>query len=165
MYCLILLYYTMRVELRPMQPMLKFVAIKFVVFLTFWQSVLLALLVWTKVLTPDESWAWKTQKDLSNGLQCFVIIVEMFAMSILHHAAFPVDPFVAGGFNQFGTSWTQQVRSLWDHSDGFSTFSRTFYVFRLTFPIFSILVFRKKFLQKKNEEERESEKKNSKKAT
>lgn len=118
MYCLILLYYTMRVELRPLSPMLKFAAIKFVVFLTFWQSVLLALLVWTKVLEPNDAWAWKTPKELSNGLQAFVIIIEMFALSLMHHHAFPVAPFIAGGFNQFGTSsWSQQIRSLWDHSD------------------------------------------------
>ena len=115
MYCLILLYYTMRIELRPLSPMLKFASIKFVVFLTFWQSVLLALLVFTKVLTPNDSWAWKTPKELSNGLQAFIIIIEMFAMSLMHHRAFPVEPFIAGGFNQFGTSWSQQIRSLWDH--------------------------------------------------
>jgi len=118
MYCLILLYYTMRVELRPLSPMLKFAAIKILVFLTFWQSVLLALLVWTKVLTPNDAWAWKTPRELSNGLQAFVIIIEMFALSLMHHHAFPVAPFIAGGFNQFGTaSWSQQIRSLWDHSD------------------------------------------------
>ena len=76
MYCLILLYYTMRVELRPLSPMLKFAAIKFVVFLTFWQSVLLALLVYTKILTPNDSWAWKTPRELSSGLQVEIFNTE-----------------------------------------------------------------------------------------
>ena len=69
MYCLILLYYVMRIELRPLNPISKFSAIKLVVFMTFWQSVLLAMLVFFKILEPKETWAWQTPKELANGLQ------------------------------------------------------------------------------------------------
>jgi len=117
MYCLISLYYVMRIELRPLNPISKFSAIKLVVFMTFWQSVLLAMLVFFKILEPKETWAWQTPKELANGLQAFLIIIEMFCLSLLHHYAFPVRPFIEGGIRQFETDWTQQIRDLWDHSD------------------------------------------------
>ena len=129
MYCLILLYYVMRIELRPLNPISKFSAIKLVVFMTFWQSVLLAMLVFFKILEPKETWAWQTPKELANGLQetifrvfrnihyeffclnslkivekAFLIIIEMFCLSLLHHYAFPVQPFIEGGIRQFGES-------------------------------------------------------------
>ena len=91
MYCLILFYYVMRVELRPMNPLAKFTAIKLAIFLTFWQSVLIAILVYFEVLVPKSDWAWKTQKALTAGLQDFMIVIEMFLLSLAHHYAFPVS--------------------------------------------------------------------------
>jgi hypothetical protein len=117
MYCLILLYYTMKVELRPLQPLWKFSAIKLAVFMTFWQSVLLAFLVFVKVLEPNENWAWKTPKELSSGLQAFIIIVEMFCLSLFHHYAFPVTPFIEGGIHNFETGWSQRIGHMFHHND------------------------------------------------
>ena len=91
MYCLILFYDVMRVELRPMNPLAKFTAIKLAIFLTFWQSVLIAILVYFEVLVPKSDWAWKTQKALTAGLQDFMIVIEMFLLSLAHHYAFPVS--------------------------------------------------------------------------
>jgi hypothetical protein len=36
MYCLILFYHTLRVELAPLKPLQKLLCIKAVVFMTFW---------------------------------------------------------------------------------------------------------------------------------
>ena len=93
MYCLILFYYVMRVELRPMNPLAKFTAIKLAIFLTFWQSVAIAILVYYKVLVPQADWAWKTQTALTAGLQDFIIVIEMFLLSLAHHYAFPAEIF------------------------------------------------------------------------
>lgn len=44
MYCLIQLYIPIADHLKPYSPLLKFLSIKSVVFLTFWQSTLLSVL-------------------------------------------------------------------------------------------------------------------------
>lgn len=116
MYCLILFYYTMRLELRPMDPLLKFAAIKLVVFMTFWQSVLIASLVFFGVITAKPEWAWKNDKDLSSGLQDFMIVIEMFCLALMHHYAFPVTPF-SEGVGNMGVAWSTNIPALLDHSD------------------------------------------------
>jgi Organic solute transporter Ostalpha len=45
LYCLILFYTGTKEELAPIRPFLKFVVVKSVVFLSYWQSVLIDLLV------------------------------------------------------------------------------------------------------------------------
>jgi len=116
MYCLILFYYVMRVELRPMNPLAKFTAIKLAIFLTFWQSVLIAILVYFEVLVPKSDWAWKTQKALTAGLQDFMIVIEMFLLSLAHHYAFPVEPF-SEGVGETGIPWHSNIQAVMDHSD------------------------------------------------
>ena len=116
MYCLILFYYTMRVELRPLEPLAKFAAIKLVIFITFWQSVLIAILVDFDVIIPQPDWAWKTEASLRSGLQNFIIVMEMFCLSLMHHYAFPVTPY-SEGVGHMGIPWHSNISSLWDHSD------------------------------------------------
>jgi len=93
MYCLILFYYVMRVELRPLEPLAKFVAIKLVVFMTFWQSVLIAALVAFGAIKPKDEWEWNTKEHLRIGLDNFMIVIEMFVLALVHHLAFPVAPY------------------------------------------------------------------------
>ena len=76
MYCLILFYHVMRVELRPMNPLAKFAAIKLAVFMTFWQSVLINILVYFQVLVPKPEWAWKNEKDLMVRAESFSVQIR-----------------------------------------------------------------------------------------
>jgi hypothetical protein len=116
MYCLILFYYVMRVELRPLEPLAKFVAIKLVVFMTFWQSVLIAALVAFGAIKPKDEWEWNTKEHLRIGLDNFLIVIEMFVLALVHHLAFPVAPY-SDGVGQMGVSWHSNIPALWDHSD------------------------------------------------
>lgn len=45
MYSLILFYYAFKADLQPIKPLPKFLSIKFVVFFSFWQSFVIAILV------------------------------------------------------------------------------------------------------------------------
>lgn len=75
------------------QPMGKFAAVKAVVFLSFWQSVLLGLLVHFGYIAGSREGLW-TKEEVSTGVQDFVICVEMLMMCYVHHHVFSEQPYV-----------------------------------------------------------------------
>lgn len=93
MFSLVLFYTVFREELAPLKPIRQYLCIKFVVFATFWQSVLLAILVKFKIISPDHWPYFPTLIDTVNGLQDFLICIEMFIAAIAHVLAFPVTPY------------------------------------------------------------------------
>ena len=50
LYCLVLFYRGVKYELAPIRPISKFLVVKAVVFLTYWQGVGIAVLVWAGIL-------------------------------------------------------------------------------------------------------------------
>lgn len=112
MYCLILFYKATRTELSPIRPVAKFLCVKAVVFLSFWQSILIAILV--------NSGAIKLEKDVVKTkaalvLQDLCICIEMFLAAIAHYFSFSYRPFVdlAADPQDCFTSF----KSMWDISD------------------------------------------------
>jgi hypothetical protein len=68
LYCLAQLYWVCHDELAPLRPLSKFLCVKGVVFVTFWQGVALAILVSGGVIS-DESWSTYDQLDVATGIQ------------------------------------------------------------------------------------------------
>ena len=99
MYCLVMLYNATKEELQPIRPLSKFVCIKAIIFFSFWQSVLITLLVWTGVIRVKSSVTTYDEKDVAAGLQDFLICIEMLFAALAHTYAFPprvsppLDPF------------------------------------------------------------------------
>lgn len=96
MYCLVIFYHSYKRELAPMKPLGKFLCIKAVVFLSFFQGVLLTILIYigfiTKAFIPSS-------KDISNyemsrNLQDFLICFEMLLAAIAHTYVFSHKEFV-----------------------------------------------------------------------
>lgn len=96
LYCLVMLYEATNKELAPIRPLPKFLAIKAVVFLTFWQSLLINIAAKLNIIHPAE-WSTYDTDDVAAGLQNFLICLEMFAAALGHAYAFPprdyMDPF------------------------------------------------------------------------
>jgi len=74
--------------LHPYRPLLKFLSIKIVIFLAFWQSVLIAGMVHFGWIPSVYCWS---VGDVAIGLQNFLICFEMFFISLMHISAYPYE--------------------------------------------------------------------------
>lgn len=117
MYFLVMFYQNYKRELYPMRPLGKFLCIKAVIFFSFFQGVLLTLLIGFGVITrafipstPDT-----TTTEMSRNLQDFLICFEMLIAAIAHIFVFSHKPFVdeARGTNPMFYSF-QRIVDLTD---------------------------------------------------
>nr|XP_022904394.1 transmembrane protein 184C [Onthophagus taurus] len=99
MYCLVMFYKASLAELRPMRPLPKFLCIKAVVFFSFFQGVLIDVLVYSGAITPNKP---NNDDDLSisTRLQNFIICIEMCMAAIAHHYSFSYKPYIRPGSSQ-----------------------------------------------------------------
>jgi len=88
LYVLVLFYHAMQKELQPLKPFLKFVSVKAVVFFSFWQSVMVAILARAGII-PDKT----TNSDEFDAkqIQDILICFEMFAAAVAMMVAFPAS--------------------------------------------------------------------------
>ncbi|KAL9245938.1 hypothetical protein vseg_019532 [Gypsophila vaccaria] len=84
LYALVLFYVACRDLLRPFNPVPKFVLIKSVVFLTYWQGVL--------VFLTAKSGFIKDAQDAAD-FQNFIVCIEMFMAAFGHFFAFPYKEY------------------------------------------------------------------------
>ncbi|OQE40163.1 hypothetical protein PENCOP_c006G03975 [Penicillium coprophilum] len=85
MYCLIQFYHQTSQDIKQHQPFLKILSIKLVIFLSFWQSTLISLLVSEGAISATDKIA---MNDLKVGLPELMINCEMAIFAILHLWAF-----------------------------------------------------------------------------
>ncbi|XP_076030654.1 transmembrane endosomal protein isoform X3 [Oratosquilla oratoria] len=107
LYGLFLFYFATRDLLRPFDPVLKFFTIKSVIFLSFWQGVLLAILEKAEVINAIPGINTGT---VSAGYQNFIICVEMFFASVALRYAFPYQ--IYGDFSVTGPGRTVTMQSI-----------------------------------------------------
>ncbi|XP_027198384.2 transmembrane endosomal protein [Dermatophagoides pteronyssinus] len=91
LYGLLLFYHATRDLLSPFDPVWKFLTVKSVIFLSFWQGVILAIFEQADIISPV--FTWEGQKasagTVSAGYQNFLICIEMFFASLALRYAFP----------------------------------------------------------------------------
>uniref|UniRef100_A0A8C5N5S9 Transmembrane protein 184C-like n=1 Tax=Gouania willdenowi TaxID=441366 RepID=A0A8C5N5S9_GOUWI len=114
MYCLLLLYAALREQLHAIRPVGKFLCVKLVVFVSFWQSVLIAFLVKVGVVSDKHTWDWDSVQAVATGLQDFIICIEMFVAAIAHHYTFTYKPYVQEA--EEGSCFDSFL-AMWDFSD------------------------------------------------
>ncbi|KAI5717333.1 hypothetical protein M8J77_004009 [Diaphorina citri] len=98
LYGLFLFYFATRELLTPFDPVLKFCTIKSVIFLSFWQGVLLAVLEKVMIIEPliDATGRPTSAGTVSAGYQNLLICIEMFFASWALRAAFPWGVYASG---------------------------------------------------------------------
>lgn len=96
MYCLIQFYIQLRHDLAPHRPFLKVLAIKLVIFLSFWQSFMISILTSAtfNVVKPNAKIAYP---DLKVGIPSLLLCIEMAIFAVLHLFAFPWKPYTPSG--------------------------------------------------------------------
>jgi len=90
-YSLILFYHAFAQELAPHRPLAKFLNIKGVVFFSFWQGVIIQVLVALKVIHENH---WYTVEEIEISIQNFLVCIEMgLLFSFGHLYAFNADDY------------------------------------------------------------------------
>ena len=70
MYCLVLFYKATKEELAPIKPVPKFLCVKAVVFLSFWQSTVIAALAKLDVIPSGGTWVFYDNiEQVATGLK------------------------------------------------------------------------------------------------
>ena len=92
MYCLIQFYVQLRTPLAEHSPFLKVLAIKLVIFLSFWQSAAISVGTSTlDIVHPNKVLAYP---DIKVGIPSLLLCFEMAIFAILHIWAFPYRPYL-----------------------------------------------------------------------
>lgn len=86
MYCLIQFYIQLKDDLREHKPLLKVAAIKLVIFLSFWQTIMISFLTSTGAIKASPRIA---QPDIKIGIPALLLCIEMAIFSVFHLWAFP----------------------------------------------------------------------------
>lgn len=109
LYALVWLYVAMKNELAPFKPMSKFIVVKAVVFFTFWQSVLLAILVHMSVIKDTET---LKVGEVQVGLQDLLVCIEMFIAACFHKYTFGYETYANGSMKLLMDQRALQIAQL-----------------------------------------------------
>ncbi|KAI4130656.1 MAG: hypothetical protein LQ338_001633 [Usnochroma carphineum] len=86
MYCLIQFYIQLNGDLAEHRPLLKVAAIKLVIFLSFWQTILISFLTSTGAIEASNRFQ---NPDIRVGIPALLLCIEMAIFSFFHLFAFP----------------------------------------------------------------------------
>jgi hypothetical protein len=92
MYFLILFYQATKESLTPFNPIPKFLCIKGVLFFSYWQSVMITILVKAGIITEIPVINYSVEY-VASTVQNSLICLEMVGFAIAHHFAFSSEPF------------------------------------------------------------------------
>ncbi|XP_054154179.1 transmembrane protein 184B-like [Oppia nitens] len=98
LYGLVLFYHATRDLLSPYDPVWKFFTVKSVIFLSFWQGVILAIFEKASLISPVTTFEGERANagTVSAGYQNFLICVEMFFAALALRYAFPYQIYSSG---------------------------------------------------------------------
>ena len=85
LYCLVKFYNATHERLQAIRPLAKFISFKAIVFATWWQGIGITIICHTGLL-PKEG-------KVQNGIQDFLICIEMAIAAIAHAFVFGVEPY------------------------------------------------------------------------
>uniref|UniRef100_A0A0G4G7Q1 Uncharacterized protein n=1 Tax=Chromera velia CCMP2878 TaxID=1169474 RepID=A0A0G4G7Q1_9ALVE len=109
LFCMFYFYMATVKRLHPINPELKFIAVKGVVFFTYWQGLALFIAEYFNALDPKYLFAsensffkmeWENGEQVSSAINNMLIVIEMLGFAILHMVAFNPDEFATASREQ-----------------------------------------------------------------
>ncbi|KAJ2162353.1 hypothetical protein GGF46_000717 [Coemansia sp. RSA 552] len=91
-YALVSLYRVIKEDVSQHRPFLKFVAIKLIVFVTFWEGFVISWLGGSNIGVIKET-KYFTADNVAEGLTALIICIEMVLFAAFFIKAFPVAPY------------------------------------------------------------------------
>lgn len=88
LYALVYLYLGLRDFLEGKNALSKFLCFKAVVFLSYWQGLMIAVLVAVNWMPTYKGTLWTTDEEAHEGMQRMLICIEMLGISVSHKVAF-----------------------------------------------------------------------------
>jgi len=93
MYCIIQFYIQIKADIAQHKPILKVLAIKLVIFLSFWQTILISFLTSSGAIAASP----KIQTpDIKVGIPSMLLCIEMALFAVFHLWSFSYRPYVIG---------------------------------------------------------------------
>ncbi|CAA7401063.1 unnamed protein product [Spirodela intermedia] len=90
LYCLVQFYTVTKDKLEPIKPLAKFLVFKSIVFLTWWQGVIVAFLFSLGIFKGFLA------QELKTRIQDYIICIEMGVAAVVHLYVFPARPYQRG---------------------------------------------------------------------
>ena len=93
LYALVYLFFGLKEFLEGKNALSKFLCFKAVVFLSYWQGLMIAVLVALNWMPTYKGTLWATDEEAHEGLQRMLICIEMLGISVSHKLAFGTGEF------------------------------------------------------------------------
>lgn len=91
LYSLVVFYHVFEKELKPHNPLAKFLCIKGIVFFCFWQGLVLEMLAAVGIIRSQYSWL--DVAHIEQGIQNVLVCLEMVVFSVLQQYAYSAAPY------------------------------------------------------------------------
>ncbi|KAK6369166.1 hypothetical protein LTR64_007328 [Lithohypha guttulata] len=105
MYCIIQFYVQIREDVAQHKPILKVLAIKLVIFLSFWQTIIISFLTSSGAIEASNK---IETPDIKVGIPSLLLCIEMALFAIFHLWSFSYRPYVIG---------SKQYQAVYGHLD------------------------------------------------
>lgn len=93
LYCLAIFWKILWTDLKPFNPVGKFLCVKLIIFASYWQGVLLAILNFTGILPGNSSQDENGAPNIGVSIQNALLCVELIAFAFGHWFSFSYRPF------------------------------------------------------------------------
>lgn len=127
LYCLAIFWKILWTDLKPFNPVGKFLCVKLIIFASYWQGVLLAILNFLGLLPGNSSQDENGAPNIGVSIQNALLCVELIAFAFGHWFSFSYKPFTISRIPNGRFLFLYAVKDMLGVKDLVIDFKLTFY--------------------------------------